>query len=132
MKDRIISVLKEATQGLLFPSETDAPFEPFVWEAAENSAASVIRFSGEGPEISCSTQTLQEFFNVLNQEKPFPLKKYLNTASSARTIPSWAKLALNNHSTDGATIGSREKSSISLPASGYWKSFLLPARRLLI
>lgn len=32
-----LSVLKEAAQGLLFPSETDAPLLPFFWPDADTS-----------------------------------------------------------------------------------------------
>ena len=43
MADKLLAALRSAAKGLLFPSETDAPFEPFVWEVAANSTASVRR-----------------------------------------------------------------------------------------
>ncbi len=71
VEDRVLTLLRNAIRGLLYPSETDAPFEPFVWEAAENSAASVTRFAKEAARNPCRSLSLDEFLNVLNQEKPF-------------------------------------------------------------
>lgn len=71
MADPTLARLAEASQGLLFPSETDAPFEAFVWEAADNSAASVRRFSGEADRFPCRTLTLGSFLQDLVEEPPF-------------------------------------------------------------
>jgi hypothetical protein len=47
-KNSVIQTLKKASEGLLFPSETDAPFEPFVWEGEEGKPdkARVLELAG--------------------------------------------------------------------------------------
>lgn len=45
----VVETLRQAVAGLLFPSETDAPFEPFFWPgdaAAPPDPADVARLSG--------------------------------------------------------------------------------------
>src|SRR5262249_33593031 len=71
MADQVLAALKKATRGLLYPSETDAPFELFVWGPGENSMASVRRLaripSGErGRRVS-----LDRFFGDLLEEEEF-------------------------------------------------------------
>ena len=62
MADQVLDTLKSATEGLLYPSETDAPFEPFAWEVAENSVASVRRLSGQSEKEKCRAVSLETLF----------------------------------------------------------------------
>jgi len=71
MADDTFAVLTRAVQGLLYPSETDAPFEPFVWEAGANTMASVRRLSDEAAAEPCRTETLDDFLGDLAEEKEF-------------------------------------------------------------
>ena len=71
MADDTIAVLTKAVEGMLYPSETDAPFEPFVWESSPNTVASLHRLSGEATGEPCRTVTLEAFFGDLASEKEF-------------------------------------------------------------
>src|SRR4051812_16818940 len=46
MKKGGVAALKEASGGLLFPSETDAPFEPFEWPSAGEGKPDKARVAG--------------------------------------------------------------------------------------
>jgi Nuclease A inhibitor-like protein len=50
MTDALLTTLTQATAGLLYPSEYDAPLEPFVWEPANNTLTEVRRLSGHPPK----------------------------------------------------------------------------------
>lgn len=65
MADPLLATLGKAVGGLLFPSETDAPFEAFAWEAAENSIPAVRRLAGRGAKEPCRSMTLPEFLRDL-------------------------------------------------------------------
>jgi hypothetical protein len=71
MADTIIEALQQATRDLLYPSETDAPFEICIWDAAENSAASVRRLADRPAREKCRTVTLETFLSDLVEEKEF-------------------------------------------------------------
>ena len=71
MSDEVLTALKAAADGLLYPSETDAPFEAFVWSKAKNTAAAVSRMAGLPKAGKCSQQSLDDFFGELSEEKEF-------------------------------------------------------------
>jgi hypothetical protein len=71
MADKVLAALQKATKDLLYPSETDAPFEVFVWGAAENSAASVRRLAKRKPAERCRALDLETFFMDLVEEEAF-------------------------------------------------------------
>jgi len=60
----LIATLEAATQGLLFPSETDAPLTPFFWpsEAKSLTPDLVLRLAGLPAGTAVSTQDFDEFF----------------------------------------------------------------------
>jgi hypothetical protein len=72
MADPLLTTLKKATAGLLYPSEYDAPLEPFVWEAADNTLTEVRRLSGHPPEERCQILSANAFFGELAEEEGFP------------------------------------------------------------
>ena len=87
MTDPILETLSEAVQGLLYPSETDAPFEAFLWETAENSAVSVARFSGIAAHEPWRALSLLEFLQDLDKEKEFhKLRTTLEKTLAAITV----------------------------------------------
>jgi hypothetical protein len=71
MADQVAAALQQATRDLLYPSETDAPFEILVWDAAENSAASVRRCAGRSVNEKCRVVTLGDFLSDLTEEDAF-------------------------------------------------------------
>jgi Nuclease A inhibitor-like protein len=72
MADTVLTTLTQATAGLLYPSEYDAPLEPFVWEPAENTLTEVRRLSGHPPRERCRTLSADAFFGELTDVEGFP------------------------------------------------------------
>ena len=80
MSDKTLATLQEATSDLLYPSETDAPFEVLVWGAAENSADSVRRLAKRNAAEKCRVVSLDDFLSDLVEEPAFAkLKKTLES-----------------------------------------------------
>ena len=71
MPDRVLTQLQRAAKGLLYPSEYDAPLEPFVWEHAENTLAAVRRLSGQSAQQRCRTIAADAFFGALAEVEGF-------------------------------------------------------------
>jgi len=71
MADTLLTTLTQATEGLLYPSEYDAPLEPFVWEPADNTLSDVRRLSGHPPEERCQTLSADAFFGELAEVEEF-------------------------------------------------------------
>jgi histidine triad (HIT) family protein len=72
MPDTLLTTLTQATTGLLYLSEYDAPLEPFVWEPAENTLTEVRRLSGHPPQDHCQTLSADAFFSELTDVEGFP------------------------------------------------------------
>jgi len=71
MADKVLDALTKASSGILYPSETDAPFAPFVWGESKNTAAAVRRLGGQPRAAKCQTVSLDDFFGDLQDEKEF-------------------------------------------------------------
>jgi histidine triad (HIT) family protein len=71
MAETLLTTLQQATQGLLYPSEYDAPLEPFVWEYADNTPAEVRRLSGQPAQDRCQTISADDFFDDLAEVEGF-------------------------------------------------------------
>ena len=68
-KDAVLDALKQASQGLLFPSETDAPLEPFAWEgSAKLSKERLLHLAGAGPGTAVEQTTLDDLLRTVPQE----------------------------------------------------------------
>jgi histidine triad (HIT) family protein len=64
-----LDALKKASKGLVFPSETDAPLEPFAWKAAgELTSENLLKLAGADPSTPVETATLDSFFRVVPKE----------------------------------------------------------------
>jgi hypothetical protein len=72
MADTLLSTLRQATAGLLYPSEYDEPLEPFIWEPADNTLSEVRRLSGHPPQERCQTLSAETFFGELAEVEGFP------------------------------------------------------------
>jgi len=65
-KNPLIAILTKASEGLLFPSETDAPLEPFVWEQKDApTAASLVKAAGMDKSTPTETMDLAAFFRAV-------------------------------------------------------------------
>lgn len=68
----VLETLRQASAGLLFPSETDAPFEPFFWPADSAAALApedVARLSGAPADASIKKVKLETFFRDATTEE---------------------------------------------------------------
>jgi hypothetical protein len=70
-KSGVVEALKKASAGLLFPSETDAPFEPFEWpgEQGKPDKARVLELAGLPPGTPVKTKGLDAFFKDATREE---------------------------------------------------------------
>lgn len=61
---RVLEALQNAAQGLLFPSETDAPIEPFFWPgpAPVTPSVELVASYAEVEAKAVKTQSLNAFF----------------------------------------------------------------------
>jgi hypothetical protein len=84
----LISDLKTASEGLIYISETDAPFEPFVWKAdkpsTEVTVPDVLKFAGQKSDVKIVEKTLDDFFRQptemqdwFGDEEKTQVEKYL-------------------------------------------------------
>jgi hypothetical protein len=71
MSKDVLEALKEASRGLLYPSETDAPFEPFVWEGEEGKPdkARVLELIGRPEKTRAKVMSLDAFFRDVTTEE---------------------------------------------------------------
>jgi hypothetical protein len=68
----VIETLKQAADGLLFPSETDAPLEPFFWPYDDRStlnAEVVASLAGVGADTTIKSTRLETFFRPATKEE---------------------------------------------------------------
>jgi hypothetical protein len=70
-KSEIGAALKKASEGLLFPSETDAPFEVVEWpgEQGKPDKARVLELAGVAPETPVKVRSLDGFFKDATTEE---------------------------------------------------------------
>ena len=71
-KHQLLAVLKKACQGLLFPSETDAELEPFLWENGNAlTPVRLVDIAGFADGTQVETMELAEFFYAVPKaDKP--------------------------------------------------------------
>ena len=72
LMENLPAKLKEASDGLLYTSETDAPFEPFVWQREDKppidfTSSNVLKFAGSQPDVKIEEKTLDDFFARLTE-----------------------------------------------------------------
>jgi hypothetical protein len=86
--DELLSSLKKAVENLFYISETDAPFEAFVWKTEtpinEITADKVLKLAGESPNAKVTEKSMEEFFKQptelqdwFGDEEKSQVEKYL-------------------------------------------------------
>jgi protoporphyrinogen oxidase len=87
MPTTIVSALKKATKGLTYQSETDAPFEAFLWKqpGEDITRKQVLQLAGKEKARPVKELSLDEFFQDLTadqdwhgKEEKAAVKKYRN------------------------------------------------------
>ena len=70
MTDSIATQLQKASNGLLFLSETDAPFEVVHWSAqGELTPAQVLQLTEHPPDAPVELRTVDQFFAIATAEE---------------------------------------------------------------
>lgn len=71
-KSTVLDTLTKATEGLLFMSETDAPFVPFFWPSEDSTPltpARLLEFAQKKADEPIRTVTLAQFFRNATKEE---------------------------------------------------------------
>ncbi len=70
MMQDTLAALKEASKGLLYPSETDEPFEPFSWGKADGGLTpqKVAQRTKAAAGAAVEEQSLADFFQYLTAD----------------------------------------------------------------
>jgi hypothetical protein len=70
-KNPVVEALTSASKGLLFPSETDAPFEAFVWPGQEGKPdkVRVLAVAGLPADTPVKVKSLATFFADVTEEQ---------------------------------------------------------------
>jgi hypothetical protein len=68
MKPTVLTILGKAAEGLRYPSETDAPFEPFSWGRADSDLTpeKAARLAGASAADPVEEQSADDFFQYLD------------------------------------------------------------------
>jgi glucose dehydrogenase len=70
MIESIATKLKQASEGLLFLSETDAPFEIIHWQAqGKLTPAQVLQLTNHSPDAPIQVLSVDEFFAIATAEE---------------------------------------------------------------
>lgn len=70
MTDLIATQLKQASNGLPYLSETDAPFEVINWQTqGELTAAKVLQLTNHPPDAPVKVVSVNDFFAIATQEE---------------------------------------------------------------
>jgi hypothetical protein len=70
MTDSIATQLQQASTGLIFGSETDAPFEVIHWPTQEElTPAKLLQLTNHPPDAPVEIVSVDEFFDVANAEE---------------------------------------------------------------
>jgi len=109
MSHATVEALKKASKGLLYQSETDAPFEVFTWRGGKNglSKKKVLELGKHDAGAPVEEESLDDFFGELTKEEDWhgpeekaDAKKYQSLLKAVKEHLSGAKVF---------KVGEREK-----------------------
>jgi hypothetical protein len=67
--DAVLDALKTASKGLMFPSESEAPLEPFAWAGTDKlSKAQVVKLAGAEAGTEVEQTTLADLLRTVPRE----------------------------------------------------------------
>ncbi|MEG4036058.1 nuclease A inhibitor family protein [Microcoleus sp. S36b_A4] len=96
MTDSIATQLKQASEGLLFGSETDAPFEVIHWPAqGELTPPKLLQLTGHPSDASVEVVTVDEFFDTPTAEEDWHDEEEEETAKRFQNLVSVLKQNLS-------------------------------------
>lgn len=88
MPDSALDALKQATQGLTYQSETDAPFHAFAWDGGGDKLTRdvVLKLSGHKPKSKVEEVSLDDFFGDLTADQDWYGAEEKATAQKYRDL----------------------------------------------
>ncbi|MEG3920644.1 MULTISPECIES: nuclease A inhibitor family protein [unclassified Microcoleus] len=96
MTDSIATQLKQASEGLLFGSETDAPFEVIHWPAqGELTPAKLLQLTEHSPDAPVKLVSVDKFFAISTQEEDWHDEEEEETAKRFQNLVSVLKQNLS-------------------------------------
>ena len=96
MTDSIAANLKQASEGLLFLSETDASFEVINWPTQEElTPAKLLQLTNHPPDAPIEILSVDEFFDVANAEEDWHDEEERETAKRFQNLVNFLKQNLS-------------------------------------
>ncbi|MEG4584679.1 nuclease A inhibitor family protein [Microcoleus sp. MOSTC5] len=96
MTDSITDQLNQASEGLLFPSETDAPFEVVSWPTQEElTQTKLLELTGHPPDAPVEMRTVDEFFAIATSEEAWHDEEERETAKRFQNLVNFLKQNLS-------------------------------------
>ncbi|MEG4218842.1 nuclease A inhibitor family protein [Microcoleus sp. Pol14C6] len=96
MTDSIPTQLKQASEGLLFGSETDAPFKVISWPIQEElTPAKLLQLTNHPPDAPLEIVSVEEFFDVANAEEDWHDEEERETVQRFQNLVSILKQNLS-------------------------------------
>jgi len=87
MTDPLATQLKQASTGLIFGSETDAPFEVIHWPTQEElTPAKLLQLTNHPPDAPVEIVSVDEFFDVANAEEDWHDEEEQETAKRFQNL----------------------------------------------
>jgi hypothetical protein len=87
MTNSIITQLQQASEGLLFGSETDAPFEVIHWPTqGELTPTKLLQLTEHSPDAPVEIVSVDEFFDVANAEEDWHDEEERETAKRFQNL----------------------------------------------
>jgi hypothetical protein len=95
MTDSIATQLKQASKGLLFPSESDAPFEVIHWPAQGETPTKLLQLTEHSPDVPVEIVSVDEFFDTPTAEEDWHDEEEGETAKRFQNLVSILKQNLS-------------------------------------
>jgi predicted nucleic acid-binding Zn-ribbon protein len=96
MTDSIADQFQQASKGLLFLSESDAPFEVIHWPAqGELTPPKLLQLTGHPPDAPVELRTVDEFFAIATAEEDWHDQDERETAKRFQNLVSIVKQNLS-------------------------------------
>jgi len=117
-----IPFLKKASEGLQFPSETDAPFEAFEWpgEPGKPDKGRVLELAGAKPTAPVKAKSLDVFFKDATQEQDWHDKEEQEAVQKFKQLVQILKDALKDIKVFQVGKGSEKDAYIVGRTDGGW------------
>ncbi|MEG4202614.1 nuclease A inhibitor family protein [Microcoleus sp. Pol7_A1] len=97
MTESIADQLNQASKGLLFGSETDAPFEVVSWPTQEElTQTKLLELTGHPPDAPVEMRTVDDFFAIATAEEDWHDEEERETVKRFQNLVSVLKQNLSN------------------------------------